>query len=47
MTEHFMTLQKAQIIAKMSKNENYQVEIQNHLSFTSSLTFETFPVQSS
>lgn len=47
MTGHFMTLQKAQIVTKISKNENYQVKIQNHLSFTSSLTFETLQVQSS
>lgn len=45
MTEYSMTLQKAQIIAKMSKNESYQVEIQSHLSFTSNLTFETLQVQ--
>lgn len=45
MTEYSMTLQKAPIIAKMSKNESYQVEIQSHLSFTSSLTFETLQVQ--
>lgn len=33
------TLQKTHIIANIRENQKYQVKIQNHLSFNSSLTF--------
>ena len=38
MIEHVI-LQKIQITDNVSENQKYQVKIQNHLSFNSSLTF--------